>query len=64
MEQGLDPSNRQRVLALANALQDDLALVFISHHSGEFLPCLTHVLHLKQSEPPAFCGERRVWDTA
>jgi len=48
--QGLDAANRQRMLGLLQAVGavSGCSLVYITHHPDEWLPCLTHVLHLRE----------------
>lgn len=46
---GLDATNRARVLGLFEALAraELTSLVYITHHPEEVLPCISHVLHLR-----------------
>ena len=47
-------------MALADALAPFTTIVFITHHSDEYLPCLSHVLHLVEGKV-AYIGERSSW---
>lgn len=60
--QGLDAFYRKHVLDLAEAYAAHGTLVFVTHHTNEHLPCLTHVLHLAKDSKPAYCGPRAGWD--
>ena len=48
--QGLDWHNRRRALGLIERVcrATDISLVYITHHLEELLPCVTHVLHLRE----------------
>jgi molybdate transport system ATP-binding protein len=51
--QGLDPSNRSVILDLINQIGEALPtqLLYVTHQSGEIIPCITHILKLeKQTE--------------
>ena len=56
--QGLDSHNRRRVLGLIELIcrATDVSLVYITHHMEELLPCVTHVLHLREGRD-VFQGE-------
>jgi ABC-type molybdenum transport system ATPase subunit/photorepair protein PhrA len=57
--QGLDAHNRARVLGLLQRLGESGAcsLVYITHHPEETLPCISHVLHLRDGAA-MYIGER------
>ena len=61
--QGLDLVHRERMLATVQQVCAATAtgLVYITHHYEEVLPCVTHVLLLKQGNA-AFCGEREAYE--
>ena len=63
--QGLDAANRQRVLGLLQAVgaASGCSLVYITHHPDEWLPCLTHVLHLHEGAA-TYAGPRSNYDAA
>jgi iron complex transport system ATP-binding protein len=48
--QGLDWATRRRILALlervCQVFPDELSLIFITHYEDEWIPSLSHVLHL------------------
>ena len=48
--QGLDSHNRRRDLGLIELIcrSTDVSLVYITHRMEELLPCVTHVLHLRE----------------
>lgn len=48
--QGLDWHNRRRALGLIERVcqATDTSMVYITHHLEELLPCVTHVLHLRE----------------
>ena len=56
--QGLDSHHRRRVLGLIELIcrATDVSLVYITHHMEELLPCVTHVLHLREGRD-VFQGE-------
>ena len=49
--QGLDPVNRQRVLAAVDAVcvQSPVSLIFVSHYPDELPDCISHVMTLVPS---------------
>jgi molybdate transport system ATP-binding protein len=61
--QGLDLHNRHRVLSLVDHIGrcTDLSLIYITHHYEEVLPCVTHVMHLRQGVA-AFAGTRAAYE--
>ena len=61
--QGLDAANRQRVLGLLQAVgaASGCSLVYITHHPDEWLPCLNHVLHLREGTV-SYEGTRNNYD--
>ena len=48
--QGLDLSNRRRVLGLVERIcrATDTSLIYVTHHFDELIPSLTHALHLQE----------------
>ena len=63
--QGLDAANRQRVLGLLQVVgaASGCSLVYITHHPDEWLPCLTHVLHLHEGAA-TYAGPLSNYDAA
>lgn len=61
--QGLDFHNRRRVLGLIELIcrATDSSLVYITHHMEELLPCVTHVLHLREGRD-VYQGELANYD--
>lgn len=61
--QGLDALNRARVLRLVQRVctAAPTTLVYITHHYEEVIPCISHVLHLREGTA-AFCGQRHVYE--
>ncbi|MBW1994236.1 MAG: ATP-binding cassette domain-containing protein [Deltaproteobacteria bacterium] len=53
--QGLDPINRSRVLRFIDHIgkHTPTNLVYVTHHEKEILPCITHILRLSNTGPPA-----------
>jgi|TARA_B100000513_G_scaffold187518_1_gene110006 molybdate transport system ATP-binding protein len=60
--QGLSNSNRRRVLELLEAIgrAGCSSIVYITHHTEEVLPCITHVLHLRGGVA-TFSGKRQYY---
>ena len=52
--QGLDPANREMVLALMEKIGEETAtgLIYITHHEDEMIPCIDHVLRLVKKGTP------------
>jgi len=50
--QGLDCSNRERVLALMEGIGEgtETNLIYITHHEEELIPCIHHVLRLEKTQ--------------
>ena len=61
--QGLDLINRRRVLGLVERLcqATDMNLVYITHHPEEWIPSISHVLHLVNGKA-VYNGERSHYD--
>ncbi|MEW6335417.1 MAG: ATP-binding cassette domain-containing protein, partial [Thermodesulfobacteriota bacterium] len=51
--QGLDRSNREKVLALMQRIGSGGAtgLIYITHHPEELIPCISHILQLRKAAP-------------
>ncbi len=50
--QGLDRSNRERVLALMEGIGKgtETDLIYVTHHEEELIPCIHHVLRLEKTQ--------------
>ena len=61
--QGLDLISRRRVLELVERVCRTHAttLVYITHHYEECVPCVSHVMHLRDGQA-AFAGERAAYE--
>ncbi len=59
--QGLDRSNRENVLAIMQRIggQPPTSLLYVTHHSDELLPCITHTLEMKSPDS----GQRPLYVT-
>lgn len=61
---GLDPASRAQLLEIINQLcQSGVQFVLVTHHTGDIIPAVNRVLHLKagrivlQDQPKTFCAE-------
>ena len=61
--QGLDTTNRSRVLKLVESVcrAGGTTLVYITHHYEEVLPSVTHVMHLSGGDA-VFVGPRAAYE--
>jgi molybdate transport system ATP-binding protein len=51
--QGLDGTNRERVLSLMESIGEgtETGLIYVTHHEEEMIPCIHHVLRLEKRSP-------------
>ncbi len=57
--QGLDRTNRERVLSLMEKIGAETAtgLIYITHHAEEMIPCIDHLLKLEKKGAAVTAGE-------
>lgn len=50
--QGMDRSNRERVVALMEGIGKgtETDLIYVTHHEEELIPCIHHVLRLEKTQ--------------